>query len=54
MTHYQQLFDITADNYGIATSAQVKEEGISDAPAGAVSCQIAWKTPSALPDARAT
>lgn len=30
MTHYQQLFDIAADNYGIVTSAQAKEEGISD------------------------
>lgn len=54
MTHYQQLFDIATDNYGIATSAQAKEEGISDAPAGAVSCQIAWKTPSARSAARAT
>ena len=54
MTHYQQLFDIAADSYGIATSAQAKEEDISDAPVGAVSCQIAWKMPSARPDARAT
>lgn len=51
MTHYQQLFDIAADNYGIV---QAKEEGIPDAPAGAVSCQIAWKMLSASPDARAT
>ncbi len=56
MTHYQQLFDITADSYGIVTSAQAQAqaEGISDAPSGAVSCQVAWKTPSARPAARAT
>lgn len=30
MTHYQQLFDIAVDNYGIVTSSQAKEEGISD------------------------
>ena len=54
MTHYQQLFDITADSYGIVTSAQAQAEGISDAPSGAVSCQVAWKTQSARPAARAT
>jgi predicted transcriptional regulator of viral defense system len=36
MTHYQQLFEIAADNYGIVTSAQAKEEGISDKEMSAI------------------
>jgi predicted transcriptional regulator of viral defense system len=36
MTHYQQLFDIAADNYGIVTSAQAKREGISDKEMSAI------------------
>lgn len=36
MTHYQQLFDIAADNYGIVTSRQAKEEGISDKEMSAI------------------
>lgn len=36
MTHYQQLFAIAADNYGIVTSAQAKEEGISDKEMSAI------------------
>jgi predicted transcriptional regulator of viral defense system len=36
MTHYQQLFDIAADNYGIVTSSQAKREGISDKEMSAI------------------
>lgn len=36
MTHYQQLFEIAADNYGIVTSAQAKREGISDKEMSAI------------------
>lgn len=36
VTHYQQLFDIAADNYGIVTSAQAKREGISDKEMSAI------------------
>lgn len=36
MTHYHQLFDIAADNYGIVTSAQAKQAGISDKEMSAI------------------
>lgn len=39
MTHYQQLFDIAADHYGIVTSAQAKAEGISDKEMSAIAAR---------------
>ena len=39
MTHYQKLFDIAADNYGIVTSAQAKREGISDKEMSAIAAR---------------
>lgn len=39
MTHYEQLYDMAADNYGIVTSAQAKEEGISDKEMSAIAAR---------------
>jgi predicted transcriptional regulator of viral defense system len=36
MTHYEQLYEMAADNYGIVTSAQAKREGISDKEMSAI------------------
>lgn len=37
MTHYRDIYEIAADNYGIVTSAQAKEAGISDKEMCAIS-----------------
>ena len=39
MTHYEQLYSIAADNYGIVTSAQAKGMGISDKEMSAIAAR---------------
>lgn len=39
MTHYQQLFEMAADNYGIVTSAEAKRAGISDKEMSAIAAR---------------
>ena len=36
MTHYRTLYEIAADNYGLVTSAQAKEAGVSDKEMSAI------------------
>lgn len=36
MTHYEMLYDIAADNYGIVTAREAKAEGISDKEMSAI------------------
>lgn len=36
MTHYRTLYEIAADNYGLITSAQAKEAGVSDKEMSAI------------------
>ena len=36
MTHYRDIYEIAADNYGIVTSAQAKEVGVSDKEMSAI------------------
>lgn len=37
MTHYRDIYEIAADNYGIVTAAQAKEAGVSDKEMCAIS-----------------
>ena len=36
MTHYRSLYEIAVDNYGLVTSAQAKEAGVSDKEMSAI------------------
>jgi len=39
MTHYQDIYEVAADNYGIITSAQAKELGIVDKEMSAIAAR---------------
>ena len=39
MTHYQDIYEVAADNYGIITSVQAKELGISDKEMSAIAAR---------------